>query len=397
MAFTETTETSFFGNIKNAFAGIITGLVLFIAGFPILWMNEGCSVRNYKTLKDVRENTVAVAADTVDSANEGKLVHVSGPTATKDTVSDPQFGITENAIRLSRSAQIYQYKENSTTKKKDKVGGGTKNVTTYTYEKVWSNDTIPSSGFKESGHENTGSIPYPSNSWRAKNVTLAAYKLSNSLASQINNSEKYDATTAEAPENIAENAKPHNGGFYIGNNPSDPQIGDVKISFTIVRPSTASVLAQQNGTSFEPYISPTTEQSFEMLKVGEFTAEAMITQKEKENKIRTWAVRAAGIFALFLGLTLIFKPLSVLGNVIPFIGSIIEGASAVVAGIMALMFGTMTIGAAWVYYRPLLGIPLLLVSVGCLVMLIMRKKKASAMQEAVPVNAAPPPPPPPPA
>ena len=49
-------------------------------------------------------------------------------------------------------------------------------------------------------------------------------------------------------------------------------------------------------------------------------------------------------------------------------------AATLVAGACALL----TIGVAWVFYRPWLGIPLIAVGVGVLVMVFMKKKKASA-------------------
>ena len=36
-SFTEVTEESWFERIKNVFWGILIGIVLFIAAFPILW------------------------------------------------------------------------------------------------------------------------------------------------------------------------------------------------------------------------------------------------------------------------------------------------------------------------------------------------------------------------
>ena len=109
MAFTETTHTSYFSRIKNAFAGIVIGLIMFVAAFPLLWWNEGNSLKTIKMLKEVESSLVNVTSDQIDPANDGKLVNTSGPTTTADKVVDPPFGISENAILLRRTALIYQY------------------------------------------------------------------------------------------------------------------------------------------------------------------------------------------------------------------------------------------------------------------------------------------------
>jgi hypothetical protein len=105
---------------------------------------------------------------------------------------------------------------------------------------------------------------------------------------------------------------------------------------------------------------------------------------------------------MFLGMCLVFKPLSVLADVIPPIGSLIGMGTGFVAGILAFMFSTLTIGVAWVRFRPLIGIPLLVLSIGSIV-LLSRKNKKTALPAgagnapAPPADPPPPPPPPPPA
>ena len=151
MVYTETSSTSWFGRIKNAFAGIIFGIILFIAGFPLLWWNEGRSVSVYKTLKEVRTTLIPIDSSKVDPANDGKLVHLSGDTATPDILEDKNFNISENAIRLRRKSEIYQYKERVETRKKKKLGGGEETVKEYHYDKVWTDGPINSNNFNVIG------------------------------------------------------------------------------------------------------------------------------------------------------------------------------------------------------------------------------------------------------
>ena len=50
---------------------------------------------------------------------------------------------------------MYEWKEESKTERRDKLGGGEEEVKTYTYHRVWSDRYEDSSRFKHSdGHEN---------------------------------------------------------------------------------------------------------------------------------------------------------------------------------------------------------------------------------------------------
>ena len=138
MAYTEVENTSWFGRIKNAFAGVVIGLVLFVAAFVLLWWNEGNSLRTYKMLKEVRGNVVHVESKKVVPGNENRLIHTVGETRTDETPRDKDFGVAVDAIRLKRTAEIYHWKEREHKRTKKKTGGGSRTVRTYTYTKTWS-------------------------------------------------------------------------------------------------------------------------------------------------------------------------------------------------------------------------------------------------------------------
>ena len=73
----------------NSIKGVVIGGVLFIAGIPLLFWNEGRSVKTTQALEEGAANCVAVpCADTIDAANEGKLIHVTGTAKTDDVLAD---------------------------------------------------------------------------------------------------------------------------------------------------------------------------------------------------------------------------------------------------------------------------------------------------------------------
>jgi hypothetical protein len=64
-----------------------------------------------------------------------------------------------------------------------------------------------------------------------------------------------------------------------------------------------------------------------------------------------------------LGLYLLFAPVIALLNWIPLVGALLGSVAAIAAFLFALLVGltlsTLTIAIAWVFFRPLIGIPLL--------------------------------------
>jgi len=375
--FTKVTSQSWGSRIGDSFKGIVVGLILFVVAFPLLFMNEGRAVKTAKTLKEGGKTVVTIAADSVDVANEGKLVHLTGLATTEATLTDPVFGVSEQALKLKRLVEMYQWKEKSESKTNKKLGGGTETVTDYSYRQDWADRLVNAESFEyPEGHENPDSMPYLSAMQTADQVSLGAFTLSRSLAGKINNFEPLLISSEKPlPEALESTATVLNGGYYIGTNSAAPQIGDVRVKFEVVKPGQVSVVAKQVGNSFEPYLTQASG-TIELLQVGAHSAEAMIKAAEASNRMMTWLLRLVGFVLMMGGLNLVFKPLSVLADVLPIAGTIIGAGTGIIAFLMASVGTLITVAVAWIVYRPLLGVVLLVVAVGVMVMIKGKLKPA---------------------
>ncbi|OHD71072.1 MAG: hypothetical protein A2W19_08400 [Spirochaetes bacterium RBG_16_49_21] len=361
--------------------GVLVGLVLFIAAFPVLWMNEGCAVKTAKGLDEGAKIVTSVKAETVDPANNGKEVHLSALATTDEVLADKNFGINQKCIKLIRNVEMYQWKEESHSEKKKKLGGGEETVTTYTYKKEWSSNPIDSSKFKKPGYKNPA-MPYKGETFTANLVKLGAFRLSPSLISQITKSEPMalqQENISKLSAEIRGKARILDGGIFVGKNSPEPNIGDFKINYSIVKPQTVSVVAKQINDTFEAYA---TKQGTEInrLEHGERSAESMFQQMQKENTVQTWILRLVGLILMASGIGLIFRPLSTFGDVIPLIGSVLNMGIGIFAFIMGLVLSLITIAIAWIAHRPILGIAILVIGAGIFVAiwLIGKQKKAKA-------------------
>jgi hypothetical protein len=236
-------------------------------------------------------------------------------------------------------------------------------------------------------------MPYNSEELVADKITLGTFTLSPSLVSMISGTQALPVNSdIPLPEELADKAKRHEGGFYLGANPASPQVGDVRIKFETVPATEVSLIAQQTGSSFAPYQAKAGG-TIELLQTGTVTANAMFKKAEQDNAILTWILRVVGFFLMFAGLSMMFKVLSVAADLLPFLGSIIGAGTGMIAFLIAAVLSLITIAVAWIVFRPLLGIVLLAVAIGLIVLIKGKLVKAKQPQQ-VAMPAMPPPPPP---
>lgn len=366
-SFTEVTSQGWGSRILASIKGVLVGGAFFVGSFPLLVWNEGRAVKTARSLEEGAGAVVSASAASMDAGNEGKLVHVSGEATTAESLADPDFGVRAPAIRLQRVVEMYQWDEDEKSETRNKLGGGTETVKTYTYNKAWSDDLIDSGSFKKpEGHQNPSSMPFESREWTAQAVTLGAYRLSDSQVARLDKTEPVTIDpSAKLPEAVAAKVKPVAGQnmFYAGGDPASPSVGDTRISFKVVKPATVSVVARQVGNTFEAYLAKAGG-TVDLLEYGQKSADSMFQAAQAANTTLTWILRAGGFLVMFLGVTLMFKPIAVFGDVIPIVGTLLGAGLAVFAGAVAAALSLITIAISWLAFRPLVGIALLLLAGG---------------------------------
>lgn len=419
--FTETSHESWFSRLGNSAKGMLTGLVIFILGFPLLFWNEGRAVKTAKALEEGEGAVVSVASDKIDPANEGKLVCFNGQAVTPAILVDEKFGIATNALQLFRDVEMYQWSESSHSETKKNTGGSTDTVTTYDYEAKWSIMPIDSSRFKKpEGHQNPGSFPIENLSKIASPVTVGAFTVPESCVRGIGNPVPFPMPPADTalPANLA------NGGHFIRTEtgfyrladtpvppaaasalataaqtnaaaavakpvapvvPATPNIGDMKVEFSMVLPAVATFVAKQTGKTFTAYTAKNGK-GILLQQNGVHDAAEMFAAAKQNNKMMAWILRIIGFFLMFMGLKTIFQILSTVADVLPFAGKVVSVGTGLIAGLIAIACSLLTIGVAWLYYRPVLGISLLVVTV--VLFVFARMKMNGAKTAATPASAS---------
>lgn len=362
-SFREVTSVSWFGRIKRAVGGVIFGLILIVLMVIGLFWNEGRAVQTARSLAEGSGAVVSVGADSVDAANDGKLVHVSGPVTTDSGLADPDFGIAAQGLRLSRSVEMYQWKEESKSETTKKLGGGEETVTTYSYSKVWDDSQIDSSDFKKpDGHQNP-SMAIHSRTFQIPQGKLVAFDLDTPVLDRIEGDKDYSlsADQSAAIKAAYTGTKPLSivdGKIYLGNDNTTPALGDYRIGYELAPLGVVSIVARQAGSRFEPYQTQAGD-ALLMVDTGNVPAEKMFADAVSANTLITWLLRGAGLLLLTIGFALFLSPIGVILDVIPFLGSMARMGTGIIAFVLAILVGTTTIAIAWFWYRPLLAIGIL--------------------------------------
>jgi hypothetical protein len=375
-SFSETSHEGCFERLKNAIVGVGIGVLMFFGSFVVLWWNEGNSVRTMAAIAEGREAVREVEASRVDSANQGKLIHLSDMATSESTLEDRTFGVrVEKSLLLERTVEMYQWREEKETKSRKNLGGGKTKTTTYNYEKVWSDHVINSNNFKhKDGHINPSSMAYQSQELVGA-AKIGAFDLPETLVREVN-----------ARENLPQSGQPRagpagletrDGYLYLASGQVSGSggagIGDLRISFKVLKPLVVSLIAKQTGQSLEPWRTSVGQDLYRIFD-GKLNAPAIFDRLEQENSIMTWVLRAVGAALMFFGLLLILNPLSVMADVVPFVGDLVGMGLALASGLVTLVLASTTIALAWLFYRPLFAIPLLLLAGFGLSMLLKARK-----------------------
>jgi hypothetical protein len=433
MAYTETKVTGYGTRVKNSCAGIGGGILMFILGTVLLWWNEGRAVKTTDMLNEAQEVCIDMPNPSkVDPAFDGELVCASALATTEDELTDDKFGFSEKVIGLSRRVEYYQWYEDKQTKKEDKLGGKEVETTTYTYSKKWKSSPVNSQDFHDPAYQNRNFTLQEfenSNIW-AQNVSFGAYTLNESLIKSITSREavvlnldkqvlaSYDkacrdviatvtgkstvsqpATNEAAEEAVADSMKTvvsdsipqenkidleyvHQQGnvLYFGRTPDAPQVGDVRITFEKIVPAKVTVIAKVSDKTFVPYKAKNGK-TFETLYMGKKTSEEIFESEHSSNTMWTWALRILGALLVIGGLKGIFGFIETILKVVPFVSNIVGFGVGIICTILGIVWSIIVIAIAWIFYRPLLGIALLVIA-GLLIWIFAFKGKAKLQELA---------------
>lgn len=360
----EVTRTGYFRNILNSFVGALIGLLLFFGSFFVIWWNEGRT-----NLALVAAESVPAAVGSIDAANEGKFVAVTGDLIATEPIGDAPYLQPGDYLQLDRKVEMFAWDEESRSETRDQVGGGSETVTEYTYEKKWTTSPENSANFKQpDGHTNPA-LTIEGATRQAPGARLGVFGLDLSELTLPGGS-----TVALSSQNVLTDAAKLDGSYlFVGKGTQgSPQIGDIRISYTAVdSPAAVTVFGQQSGERLTPYLY---EKSSTFFRALNGDRNAAIQELQTEHTIITWLLRGAGFLMIWIGLLLVVSPLGTVAGILPILKQITGFISGIVTFLVALLIWGMVTLIAVVLHNFWLAIGAALLVIGIAFFLLRRRQ-----------------------
>ena len=344
---------------KNKSGGILVGIIFILAGIFLLWFNEGRTVKTKAAIMEAEDEYIDVSSETIDKNNEGKLIATNGKLEVSyDGATDTTFDIHVAKPKLKRTVEMYQWKETCEDNNGNEV---------CRYSMVWDDEIINSNAFEDATHNNPSSMPYSSETFTADGSKIGGFSLDRELLNQL---------SADKKINLKDTAKTTNmglttdGTYYTNVQNETPKVGDIRISFSYSDATNVSVLAVQKNNGFSKFTSKEGYSIYE-LEEGTLTGKQILQKLSDENNMTKWIFRLMGTIFIIGGFAAIISPLQRLANFIPFFGTVFGWVTGFATFILGLALSLIVIALAWLRYRPVLSIGLL---IGVLIVIILTKK-----------------------
>lgn len=360
--FTETQQTGYGTRLKNAAAGLVIGTLLFFGSFVLLFWNEQRLLTAEVALDEAIRTVATISPFVLDPAREGQLVYFAGRTSTSAGLADPAFGVlATDALRLRRKVEMYQWTEQTDSTTTNEWGGGQTTTKRTEYRLQWSEQPVNSGNFRHfQGHENPP-MPFDSRVFDAADARLGEVRLDDLVLQRMTRFEPLSAGTVEL-------TKPNGfrrlgDSFYRGRDPANPQLGDVRLQFEVVRNGNYSVLGRQSGSGVAE-AELANGYTLLLVEPGQRSARAMIEQQRGEEQFLSWLLRAAGLLVMTVGVVMFLSPLEALLAVVPLLADVMAASLLLVALIITVPLTLTTIAVSWLFLRPLWAIGLMVVGLG---------------------------------
>ncbi|NXL38281.1 TMM43 protein, partial [Glaucidium brasilianum] len=390
-------KPGFLERLSETSGGMLMGLVTFLLSFYLLFTNEGRALRTAKSLDEGLSLVIPLdSIHSVSQQNEGRLVHLAGALSTSKPLFDPSYGLSIQAVKLKRNVEMYQWVEYEDSTEYEE-NGEIKKETKYSYNTEWKSEVVNSRNFdREIGHKNPSAMAVESFTAVSPNVQVGSFVLSKGLVEKIDDFKQLSLSNLEDPH-----ADVTRGGdyFYHSDNPRRPEVGDLRVSFFYAGlsgddphlgsadtvslhlflsfansvpnsvssryfslPSKVTVIARQHGDQLVPYHTKSGD-ILQILYPGDLSVEEVFQKEHESNSMKTWALRAAGWLAMFVGISLMTRIFYTLVDWFPVVRDLVNVGLKAFAFCVASSLSLLTISIAWLFYRPLWALLVALLSV----------------------------------
>lgn len=340
-------------------ACLAAGAILLLTG--LLWLfgvESGVAARvsAVDALGGPMHDLAEIKADDPEDA-EGALVRVSGVPEVVKQPRDPQFGIAaDEALVLERHVEMLQWRELNA------LGAPT-------YIREWVDHPVDSSEFVEPRrHQNPGAFPFAAKRFRAPKVELGGVPVVYTIVDAVPGTQSLLPDVSALPANLAASFRLHDGALYTSRNPEAPQLGDIRVSWTVVPPRLLTVIGRMDEGAIAA--SPTLPVPGFLVLIDDMDLDAALPGLPN-NPAAPWWQRLVAVALAVVGVTLLCFGLR---RRLEF--DLILGAALATLGLVAAL--------AWLAARPWLALGLCaLAAIGIVLMAFCLRRTGYRVSSAI--------------
>lgn len=398
---TNVTKVGLGKRLGNSFGGIFIGILLFLASFVVLFWNEGRV--DISTIASQATHISATEVST-DAALEGSLVSMTGTFDSESIIGDDTYLKAGNYIALDRNVEMYAWEEKETQDQTTNLGGSETIETTYSYNKVWTEDPQDSDSFYEQGGHANPSKSIQNFEKKASQAQVGVYSVDPQemglpashplvLADDLLLQAIPEVSTPTVPvvtsttggydamQQHIDTTKIFRSGQYIfvgKGTLSNPVVGDMRISYEVLKPGlSVTAFGALSGDMLDTY---TDEDGNSLYRAIEGSREDAIEIMHTEYTMTLWLLRLVGFFMMLIGLSMVVAPLHILLDILPFLGSVSRTVTGLVLFLVSLVLTAITIIISQILHSLIAVLVTVAVIIVAVVIIAKRKKKNTPTQ-----------------
>jgi len=349
--------------VVSSCVGVLFGIILIPLAVFLLYWNEGRAVKEEAGLNEGIAQVITISSAQPAPASNGKLVYVTGMATADHPVGDPTFHIQAQGLVLTRTVSMYQWVEHEQSLDHNGL-----TVNTYTYSREWSSSRIANSH----GHHNPP-MPIHTEQFMAA-AHCGKLVMKQDLVAKLGSGANFAVPKGQA---LRAGWQRTQAGLYKGSDPTNPAIGDLKVSFSLVPNENVSIVAANHSGTLRTFTT-SNGTPIEFIAAGTKPASDLFKTDEIQNQVELWLLRLIGFILMLVGYLLLTNPISQAASLIPFVGFVLGDIDFLVSLALATITSLITIAVGWATARPLLATVLLLI-VGGVVALLVRRRAKRAM------------------
>ncbi len=157
---------------------------------------------------------LAFASAPVRAQSSAESRRVEGEPTHASNLRDREFGVATRQFGLQRRVEMYQWRRGDDGR----------------YRKVWWDRPVDSSAH-EAAYRNPGTFPLPTRYWISESATLDGKPLDDEVLKTLGTWRAFRPGFTSLPGNLAATFQPEGDGLVSAENPLDPQVEDLRVTW----------------------------------------------------------------------------------------------------------------------------------------------------------------------